>query len=152
MEKFANETSIKFESDFDSQPFSTTLIVCFSIGGIIYEVCINPILLGSYLFEKFGVDSQRRTTINMLVSKIALSFIFNNLFSTPFAFYGLVLQPGGLNYWLGMWVFVASFSINYFACICGVDILILKILYATKWSTMALAGKYIPTRIVIPLV
>ena len=140
MEEFCNETSMKFESDFDSQAFSTTSIVCFSIGGIIYEICINPILLGSFLFEKFGVDSQRRTTINMLFSKIVLTYIFNNIFSTPFAFYGLVLRPGGLNYWLGMWVIVASFCFNYFAMICMLDILILKILYATKWSTMALAG------------
>ena len=110
---------MEFELDFEYQPFSTISKILITLGMIAYEVCINPFLLASFAFEKFGGDSQRRTTINMLTSKIALALIIKNLVSLPFAFYGIILQPGGLNYWIGILTVGLSYSIHYFACLCA---------------------------------
>ena len=132
---------MKFELDFDCQPFSANSKILTTLGMIIYEIFINPLLLASFAFEKFGGDSQRRTTVNMLTSKIALAFIIKNLVPLPLAFYGFILQPGGLNYWIGILTVGFSFSIHYFVGLCTIEILIFRILYVMKWSTMALTGK-----------
>lgn len=136
---YLDATSTKFDSDFEPHDFSNLSSTILTIGLVTYEVCLNPLLVATILFEKFGVDSQRRTTINMLFSKMALALMINNIIPTPFAFYGLVIQPGGLNYWVGICVMMISYSSNYFAFICGVEILIFRILYVTKWSTFSLS-------------
>ena len=133
---------MEFELDSDYQPFSTNTKILITLGMIAYEICVNPLLLASFVFEKFGGDSQRRTTINMLTSKMALALSIKNLIPLPFAYYGTILQPGGLNYWIGIVTVGLSYSIHYFTCLCAIEILIFRILYVMKWSSMALTDDY----------
>ena len=134
--------NMEFEPDFDYEPFSTNAKILITLGVMVYEICINPLLLASFAFEKFGGDSQRRTTVNMLTSKMALALCIKNLISLPLAFYGIILQPGGLNYWIGILTVGLSYSLHYFICLCAIEILLFRILYVMRWSSMALTDDY----------
>ena len=52
----------------------------------------NGLLYGIFLYEKYGVDSMRRTTVNMLYSQICLMLIFSNILAIPMAIYGYCLN------------------------------------------------------------
>ena len=107
---------------------------------VLFEILANPISFGISLFEKYGVDSQRRTAINMLYSKVAIANVFKNTLALPFAIFGYIINPEGLNGWLALWSLGFVFFVNLFGVYCFIEIMILKISYALKWSSMALTG------------
>ena len=67
---------------------------------LIFVVCLgvstgtigNGLLYGIVMYERFGVDSMRRTIVNMLWSQLCLTYIFSNTFALPFAIYGYCLN------------------------------------------------------------
>ena len=149
MNNSSNSFHVIFESDSENEPISTLVKIVLSIMAILYEIFVNPLLLGSFLFEKYGVDSQRRTVTNMLFSKASIALIFNNILATPLSFYGLVLVPKGLNYWIGAWALLVPIIAYTFSSFCMFQLLLCKLLYATNWSNMAHAGtllllRYVP--------
>ena len=62
------------------------------MAGILVETVGNGLLYGIFLYEKYGVDSMRRTTVNMLYSQICLMLIFSNILAFPMAIYGYCLN------------------------------------------------------------
>ena len=121
----------------------TVLTVIVSIFlGIILELFGNGLLYGIFIYEKYGVDSQRRTMINMLLSHICFSCIFLNIFSMPFWIYGIFLSSDGIGYHLALWTGFVNTSSMYYIGFSMAQIMILKCLYLTKWSTMALLDDY----------
>ena len=62
------------------------------MAGILVETVGNGLLYGIFLFEKYGVDSMRRTTVNMLYSQICLMLIISNILAFPLAIYGYCLN------------------------------------------------------------
>ena len=62
------------------------------MAGILVETVGNGLLYGIFLFEKYGVDSMRRTTVNMLYSHICLMLIISNILAFPLAIYGYCLN------------------------------------------------------------
>ena len=67
----------------------TIFVVCL---GISTGTVGNGLLYGIVLYEKFGVDSKRRTIVNMLWSQLCLSYILSNTLGLPFAIYGYCLN------------------------------------------------------------
>ena len=47
--------------------------------GILLEIVSNGLLYGIFIYEKYGVDSQRRTMTNMFLSQICIACIFLNI-------------------------------------------------------------------------
>ena len=70
---------------FGEKILNITIIIVL---GIILEILCNAMLFGIFLYEKYGVDSQRRTIINMLLSQVCFATIVLNLLSMPFWVYG----------------------------------------------------------------
>ena len=106
--------------------------------GILLEFVGNGFLYGIFIYEKYGIDSQRRTIINMLLSQICFAYIFLNTFAMPFWLYGNFLSSDGIEYHFAIWTGLIMTSVFYFTCFCVCEIMILKCLYLTKWSTMAM--------------
>ena len=135
---------IDFEMDVVSDPESwnygkTTLSVfIIIIFGVFLEVVSNGLLYGIFIYEKYGVDSQRRIMTNMLLSQICIACIFLNILAHPFWLYGIGLSPNGIGYSLSVWTIFLMGSLHGFIIICMTDIMILKCLYLTKWPMMAL--------------
>ena len=117
-------------------------ILGFVVILIILELLGNGFLYGIFVYEKFGIDTKRRTMINMLVSQVCLAHIFKNIFAIPFWIYGFFVSPDGILYALAIWTFLVMVSIVYFSVICSCQIMLLKYLYLTKWPTMALLDDY----------
>ena len=67
------------------------IILIISIA-LTIEIVGNSLLFGIFLFEKYGVDSMRRTTNNMLWSQLCLMAILINIFALPFGIYGHCLS------------------------------------------------------------
>ena len=78
---------IDFEMDLvsESWDYGKTIITVFIniIFGILFEVVSNSLLYGIFIYEKYGVDSQRRTMTNMFLSQICIACIFLNILAHP---------------------------------------------------------------------
>ena len=135
---------IDFETDVVSDPESwdygkTTLSVfIIVVFGIFLEVVSNGLLYGIFIYEKYGVDSQRRTMTNMFLSQICIACIFLNILAHPFWLYGIYLSPNGIGYNLSLWTIFLMGSLYGFIIFCMTEIMILKCLYLTNWPMMAL--------------
>ena len=128
------------ELDWNGRTIST-LIVFIAIG-ILLEFVGNGFLYGIFIYEKYGIDSKRRTIINMLLSQMCFAYIFLNTFAMPFWLYGNFLSSDGIQCHFAIWTGLIMTSEFYFTCFCVCEIMILKCLYLTKWSTMALLDDY----------
>ena len=67
-------------------------IVVIVVIGLAIVIVGNGLLLGIFLYEKYGVDSMRRTTNNMLWSQLCLMYITVHTFGLPFGIYGYCLN------------------------------------------------------------
>ena len=106
--------------------------------GILLEIVSNGLLYGIFIYEKYGIDSQRRTMTNMFLSQICIACIFLNILAHPFWLYGMFLSPDGIGYPLSLWTIYMMGSLYCFIGFCMSEIMILKCLYLTKWPMMAL--------------
>ena len=128
------------ELDWNGRTIST-LIVFIAIG-ILLEFVGNGFLYGIFIYEKYGIDSKRRTIINMLLSQMCFAYIFLNIFAMPFWIYGNFVSSDGIEYHFTIWTGLVMTSVFYFTSFCMCQIMILKCLYLTKWPTMALLDDY----------
>ena len=124
------------EFDWNCRTISTLFVLIAF--GLLLEFVGNGFLYGIFIYEKYGIDSQRRTIINMLLSQICFAYIFLNTFAMPFWLYGNFLSSDGIQYHFAIWTGLIMTSVFYFTCFCVCEIMILKCLYLTKWSTMAM--------------
>ena len=68
------------------------IIIFLITTGVFVETLGNGLLYGIFLYEKYGVDSMRRTIVNMLYSQICLIYIFSNMFAFPFVICGFCMH------------------------------------------------------------
>ena len=68
------------------------LTVLFGIFLMLMETLGNYLLLCMVWYEKFGMDSKKRTITNQLLSRMILALIFYNIFFMPL-FFGAFLTP-----------------------------------------------------------
>ena len=71
-------------------PFSGLVISFLVFLLIILETLGNFLLLCMVLYEKYGMDSKKRTVTNMLLSRIIFVQILSNIFIIPLSTIGLV--------------------------------------------------------------
>ena len=71
-------------------PFSGLVISFLVFLLIILETLGNFLLLCMICYEKYGMDSKKRTVTNMLLSRIIFVLIFGNLFVMPLSTIGLI--------------------------------------------------------------
>ena len=128
------------ELDWNGRTISTLFV--FIAIGILLEFVGNGFLYGIFIYEKYGIDSKRRTIINMLLSQMCFAYIFLNIFAMPFWIYGNFVSSDGIEYYFAIWTGLVITSVFYFTCFCMCQIMIIKCLYLTKWSTMALLDDY----------
>ena len=60
---------------------------------LIVETLGNYILFCMVWYEKFGMDSKKRTITNQLLSRMILAIIFFEIFFMPLGYYGVFLFP-----------------------------------------------------------
>ncbi len=71
---------------------SLGLTVSFGVLLVILETLGNFLLFCMVWYEKFGMDSKKRTITNQLLSRMILTLIFFNIFFMPL-YYGAFLIP-----------------------------------------------------------
>jgi hypothetical protein len=108
---------------------------CVSITAAV-EIIGNGLLVVIIMYEKFGMDPQKRTTINQLLSKICWMLIMTNLTVFPFTVIRTLVGPH--SELVGSWIYHAmSFSRSYIF-LTVTEMMILKCLYMFFWSRMAM--------------
>ena len=60
---------------------------------VIVEVLGNFLLLSMITYEKYGMDSQKRTVTNQLLSSICISFIILNVIAMTIAMFHRIYHP-----------------------------------------------------------
>ena len=80
-------------------------ICCFIT--VIVEIFGNGNLLVMMIYEKCGMDPQKRTVNNQLIFNLCISFIVLNLISCPLVTYRFLVSPLGKNkpFWIIMGIF-----------------------------------------------
>ena len=81
---------IHFEKKEGPLPFSGQVISFLVFLLIILETLGNFLLLCMICYEKYGMDSKKRTVTNMLLSRIIFVQIFGNIFVMPLSTIGLL--------------------------------------------------------------
>jgi hypothetical protein len=100
------------------------------------EVIGNGLLASIIMYEKFGMDPQKRTTINQSVSKVCWMLIMTNLAIFPFMVVRILFGP--LSELLGTWMLYGiGFSMMY-NFLTLTEMMILKCLYLFYWPRMAM--------------
>ena len=75
---------------FDQQSLGIKLFLGILL--VIMETFGNYLLLCMVWYEKFGMDSKKRTVTNQLLSRLIFALIFFNIFFMPL-FFGALLIP-----------------------------------------------------------
>ena len=60
---------------------------------LIVEILGNFLLLSMIIYEKYGMDSQKRTVTNQLLSSICVSFMMQNVIAVPIAMFHRIYHP-----------------------------------------------------------
>ena len=83
-----------FDKKIEKKLMSTSLglTVSFGVLLLILETLGNFLLFCMVWYEKFGMDSKKRTITNQLLSRMILVLIFYNIFFMPL-FLGIFLIP-----------------------------------------------------------
>ena len=63
---------------------------------VLIETLGNVFLFGIFIYEKYGINANRRTVQNMLISQICLDFLFCQTFALPFWVYGYFFSESGI--------------------------------------------------------
>ena len=71
-----NDSINKYNPEISEKVFSAVMFLIFEIFG-------NFLLLCLIIFEKYGMDSQKRTITNQLLTSICCSGILHNIISVP---------------------------------------------------------------------
>ena len=70
-----------------SPPLSAEMMTFYIFLFLIVEILGNFLLLSMITYEKYGMDPQKRTVTNMLLSSICISFIIHNVIAMPIALF-----------------------------------------------------------------
>ena len=72
---------------------SAEIIMFYVFLFLIVEIPGNILLLSMITYEKYGMDSQKRTVTNQLLSSICVSFIIHNVIAMPIAMLHRIYHP-----------------------------------------------------------
>ena len=121
------------------------------IWGILWLLCIeiigNGCLFATFAYERFGMDPQKRTVINQLLSQCCWTIMIFNITSFPVIIFRRLLGP--LNSKIAAWfllngrIFVSMISLLLS------ELMILKSLYICKWSIMAMKDDNLISKIIL---
>jgi hypothetical protein len=100
------------------------------------EVIGNGLLASVIMYEKFGMDPQKRTTINQLVSKVCWMLIMTNLAIFPFMVVRTLFGPQ--SELLGSWILHGIMFSMMYNFLTLTETMILKCLYIFYWPRMAM--------------
>ena len=84
-----DEHSMNVNSPAPSVVMMTFYVFLF----LIVESLGNILLLSMITYEKYGMDSQKRTVTNKLLSSICVSFIIHNIIAMPIALLHRIYHP-----------------------------------------------------------
>ena len=84
-----DEHSINVSSPAPSAEMMTFYVFLF----LIVEILGNFLLLSIITYEKYGMDSQKRTVTNQLLSSICVSFMMQNVIAMPIAMFHRIYHP-----------------------------------------------------------
>jgi hypothetical protein len=100
------------------------------------EVIGNGLLAIIIMYEKFGMDPQKRTAINQLLSKVCWMLIMTNLTIFPFVMVRTLFGPQ--SELVASWILHGvTFSMLH-NCLTLTEMMILKCLYLFLWPRMAM--------------
>ena len=74
--------------------FKILVVIAFAA----MEIVGNALLFLLAVFEKYGMDSKKRTIVNQLVSSICFMTILDNVIFMPIFVVRLAYTPIGMNY------------------------------------------------------
>ena len=72
---------------------STEIMMFYVFLFLIVEILGNFLLLSMITYEKYGMDSQKRTVKNQLLSSICVSFLIHNVIVMPIAVLHRIYHP-----------------------------------------------------------
>ena len=81
---------------FDEVSFQTPnsgLIAFYIFLLVLHETLGNFLLFCLIWYEKYGMDSQKRTVTNQLLSSMCVAQIMHNIFITPFFTISMIIGP-----------------------------------------------------------
>jgi hypothetical protein len=120
------------------------------IWGIFWLLCIeiigNGCLFATIAYERFGMDPQKRTVINQLLSQCCWTIMLFNITSFPVAIFKRLLGP--LNSKIFAWfLFNGRIFLSMISLLLS-ELIIFKSLYICKWSIMAMKDDNLISKII----
>ena len=149
-----NQCQVLFET-FDYEHFLTKVHMEKNwiewIWGIFWILCIeiigNGCLFATIAYERFGMDPQKRTVINQLLSQCCWTIMIFNITSFPVIIFRRLLGP--LNSKIAGWFLLNGRIFISMISLLLSERMILKSLYLCKWSTMAMKDDNLISTIIL---
>ena len=149
-----NQCQVLFET-FDYEQFSTKDHIGKDliewIWGIFWllflEIIGNGCLFATFAYERFGMDPQKRTVINQLLSQCCWTIMIFNITSFPVIIFRRLLGP--LNSKIAAWFFLNGRIFISMISLLLSELMILKSLYIYKWSMMAMKDDNLISKIIL---
>jgi hypothetical protein len=94
-----NQSMIVEFAPFDRKIVKEWISTGLGLKVLVGILVLIVVTLGNYLlfcmvwYEKFGMDSKKRTITNQLLSRMILAIIFFEIFFMPLGYYGVFLFP-----------------------------------------------------------
>ena len=121
------------------------------IWGIFWLLCIeiigNGCLFATFAYERFGMDPQKRTAINQLLSQCCWTIMIFNITSFPVIIFRRLLGP--LNSKIAAWFLLNGRIFISMISLLLSELMILKSLYICKWSIMAMKDDNLISKIIL---
>ena len=149
-----NQCQVLFET-FDYEQFLTKVHIGKNliewIWGIFWLLCLeiigNGCLFATFAYERFGMDPQKRTVINQLLSQCCWTIMIFNITSFPVIIFRRLLGP--LNSKIAAWFFLNGRIFISMISLLLSELMILKSLYICKWSIMAMKDDNLISKIIL---
>ena len=150
----SNQYRVLFEA-FDYEQFLTKEHIGKNliewIWGIFWLLCLeiigNGCLFATFAYERFGMDPQKRTVINQLLSQCCWTIMIFNITSFPVIIFRRLLGP--LNSKIGAWFFLNGRMFISMISLLLSELMILKCMYIWKWSIMAMKDDNLISKIIL---
>ena len=149
-----NQCQVLFET-FDYEQFLTKVHIGKHliewIWGIFWLLCLeiigNGCLFATFAYERFGMDPQKRTVINQLLSQCCWTIMILNITSFPVIIFRRLLGP--LNSKIVAWFFLNGRMFTSMISLLLSELMILKCMYIWKWSIMAMKDDNLISKIIL---
>ena len=148
-----NQCQVLFET-FHYEQFLTKVHIGKNwiewIWGVFWLLCLeiigNGCLFATFAYERFGMDPQKRTVINQLLSQCCWTIMIFNITSFPVIIFRRLLGP--LNSKIAAWFFLNGRIFISMISLLLSELMILKSLYICKWSIMAMKDDNLISKII----